>query len=325
MKSNLIEKYIYAVTSKLPVKMKKDVGEELRTNIWDMLPDDYTEKDVEKVLTELGNPSNLANNYTGNKNYLISPKLYYFYMRVLKLVLVIVCIIFLIGFPISQILEFSGETAPTAGRILLNTLGTISIAFAITFTSVTVIFAIIDKKIDEIEEEWTVKGLEDIPEHAQNKNPNKYEGMIEIALAIIPAIIVGFSPNILGWYDRIEGSWEVIPVFSEATLSSYMPLILITTFFVVAVIILKMVNDKWNTFLAIANAISNILVIIASTLILTSTRIFNSDFVDRYNSEVILNESSNPWRTTTLIILVIITAISIIEMVNNVRKLRRKI
>lgn len=59
----MIERYIYTTTKHLPEKTRKDVETELRSNIYDMLSENYDEADVRKVLYELGNPAELANRY----------------------------------------------------------------------------------------------------------------------------------------------------------------------------------------------------------------------------------------------------------------------
>ena len=80
---NLIDIYIYEVTKWLPEKSKVEIGEELRGNIEDMLPDNYNEEDVKNVLNSLGDPKVLAANYSGNKRYIIGPVFYDSYIRVL--------------------------------------------------------------------------------------------------------------------------------------------------------------------------------------------------------------------------------------------------
>lgn len=61
MTNDLIERYIYAVTKRMPNKYKKDVSDELRTLIEDMLDErcgnlTKSEKDIQVVLTKLGTP-----------------------------------------------------------------------------------------------------------------------------------------------------------------------------------------------------------------------------------------------------------------------------
>lgn len=46
---NLIDRYVYAVTQHFHKDTREDVGKELRANIEDMLPENYTDKDVYQV------------------------------------------------------------------------------------------------------------------------------------------------------------------------------------------------------------------------------------------------------------------------------------
>ena len=63
--NDLIERYLYAITRRLPAKQCADVAEELRTLISDMLDERCgnlppTAKDVRVVLTELGTPGEVV-------------------------------------------------------------------------------------------------------------------------------------------------------------------------------------------------------------------------------------------------------------------------
>ena len=90
---DLIERYIYAVTKKLPSRMREDVSKELSSLISDMLESRCgeikpTDKDIRVILTELGTPSELANNYLPDKiNYLIGPEYYHAYKMILLIVI----------------------------------------------------------------------------------------------------------------------------------------------------------------------------------------------------------------------------------------------
>jgi uncharacterized membrane protein len=68
-----LERYIYAVTKKLPEKQRGDIEKELRSLIGDMLADRVGENeassdDMEAVLIELGNPNELADQYREKSN-----------------------------------------------------------------------------------------------------------------------------------------------------------------------------------------------------------------------------------------------------------------
>lgn len=71
----MVNRYIYAVTQKLPQSQREDIAIELRGLIEDMLEEraeqgNGKENDVEEVL-ELGSPRSLADKYRGKKKYII--------------------------------------------------------------------------------------------------------------------------------------------------------------------------------------------------------------------------------------------------------------
>ena len=74
----MINRYIYAVTRELPEKSRKEIANELKELIDDMLGGMNqamsAEEKIEQVLRELGNPKELANRYRGKSRYLIGPK-----------------------------------------------------------------------------------------------------------------------------------------------------------------------------------------------------------------------------------------------------------
>ena len=71
--NDLIERYVYSVTKRLDDKKKKDIENELKANIYDMLGDDLSEENTIKVLKQLGKPSVLALEFKDKKAYVISP------------------------------------------------------------------------------------------------------------------------------------------------------------------------------------------------------------------------------------------------------------
>ena len=93
MKSDLIERYIYAATKRLPRKQREDVALELRGLIEDMLmercgEEQPEERDIRVVLTELGTPQELAARYSDEENKaLIGQPYYSVYRYILKIVL----------------------------------------------------------------------------------------------------------------------------------------------------------------------------------------------------------------------------------------------
>lgn len=83
---NLIEIYIYEVTRRLPEKNREDIALELQSTIEDMLPVDYSEKDVKMVLEKLGSPVTLASGYGDRPMHLIGPRYFNVYVTLLKMI-----------------------------------------------------------------------------------------------------------------------------------------------------------------------------------------------------------------------------------------------
>lgn len=61
----LIDKYIHEVTRRLSQKDRAAIALELKATIEDMLPSDYTEKDIKEALVKLGDQSSSCKNLSG--------------------------------------------------------------------------------------------------------------------------------------------------------------------------------------------------------------------------------------------------------------------
>src|SRR5699024_7988244 len=106
----MIERYVYGVTKRLPETQREDIGVELRGLIEDMLDErvqdkDVAEKDVKEVLLELGHPRSMARKYRGDQKYLIGPELYDLFMLVSKIILISVVVVLTSVFVIKSILN----------------------------------------------------------------------------------------------------------------------------------------------------------------------------------------------------------------------------
>lgn len=128
MKNDLKERYIYAVTKKLPSKIRKDVSIELETLIDDMLMERCgdvtpTEKDLRVVLTELGTPRELYEKYTEEgKDCLIGFPYYSDYKFIMKIVLLSV----VIGMSIAAIISTVIDPSPVWYEGILGWIGNLA-------------------------------------------------------------------------------------------------------------------------------------------------------------------------------------------------------
>ena len=83
---DLMERYIYAVTRRLPRAQREEIADELRELIGDMLEADPA-AGMEGVLLELGDPAEFAGRYASPDQCLIGPAYFENYKWLLKVVL----------------------------------------------------------------------------------------------------------------------------------------------------------------------------------------------------------------------------------------------
>lgn len=178
--NDLIERYIYDVTKRLEESKRKDIEDELRGNILDMLGDDISEANTIKVLKQLGRPDVLALEYKEKKRYVISPRLYDDYIKVLKIVLIVFVSISIVSAVVSGILEQTGIKilSTILTEITGDLFGSIFFAFAI----VTVIFWSLDynQKTDEFDPTKLAK----VPENKDLKS-ERTDAIVEVILTVV--------------------------------------------------------------------------------------------------------------------------------------------
>ena len=81
-----MERYVYAVTRRLPKSQRQEVARELEELIGDMLEDGDT---MESVLARLGDPAEFAKKYQDGARYLIGPAYFENYVWLLRIVLIL--------------------------------------------------------------------------------------------------------------------------------------------------------------------------------------------------------------------------------------------
>lgn len=164
MKNDLIERYIYAVTRRLPKKKQEDISQELRGLIDDMLLErcgerTAEEKDVRIVLTELGSPQDLFDKYDEDSGKcLIGQPYYSTYKYVMKIVLLAVAAGMTIASIILAVVGPMGAWK-AVGTWLANVYNGLLSAFAI----VTVLFAFFYQKNVPLGQPFNFDDLPPVP------------------------------------------------------------------------------------------------------------------------------------------------------------------
>jgi hypothetical protein len=145
MTSTLTERYVGATLGRLPAKQRPDIERELRASILDAIDgrvqagNDHAEAE-RAVLTELGDPAQLAAAYADRPLQLIGPSLYIDYVRLLVALLATVLPSVAVVIGVVGVLQ--GDTALT---LVSNTAGvTITVAVHLAFWT-TLLFATMER------------------------------------------------------------------------------------------------------------------------------------------------------------------------------------
>ena len=274
----LIERYVQAVTERLPESMRDDVARELRANIEDMLPDDAREKDVRAALEKMGSPVALANEYRPSKRYLIGPAMYDSYVDVLKIVLCIAPIIL-------AFLGLAGVALEPSGGSYLDYIAAF-VGGAVegvvhSFVCVTLVFAILEwAGVDEgslrfNKKEWSVDDLPPAVQSSKSKI-DRTEEVIFIIFTVAFVSIIVLKPELFGWWEQTNGGWQVIPVFDLARLEAYLPAMVSLAVIGFGLSVYKIVAGRWTVPLAVANMLFNLAIAVMAFLVLTDSTLWNS-------------------------------------------------
>jgi len=333
MENNLKNRYIYAVTRHLPVKMQADVEKELDSLISEMLDERRgnnavaSEQDLKNVLAELGSPEELALKYGGNeRRALISGVYFLMYKRVLLTVLPIIAAVlailttmgFFIGDESSLSIIIIGIVNVAylsyAMQILTVTIGGVVQAFAV----ITVVFAVLDyRKVEMQGNEFF--DLPEIPEAKMKISP--FEPILWIAFSIVTTILLLGFPQIMGAY--LDGRW--ITVFNiEVVRGLWLPILVWTLLEIIAEAV-KLVEGQYNMRVVAVTVAACILQIVCVFAVFGNSDIINSEIISLVehwgiNVLAIGEQFSNLFMRPNMAIVVIVIGILVWEIIDVVIK-----
>ncbi|MCW2760152.1 MAG: hypothetical protein JWR85_353 [Marmoricola sp.] len=191
--STLTDRYVWTVTRHLPPDTGPDVARELRGTIHDM-----TEARIETgadpvraeetVLTELGDPDVLARKYGGRPAYLVGPGLFPDYVRLMKVLPLIVLPIVLVA----TVVDGLATSSDHWGKVVLDSvLALLSVAVHLAFWT-TLVFVVIDWTRPESERDkpLTSWGTDRLPSEVPWRQVGLGETLTAVAFIVVTAGIV---------------------------------------------------------------------------------------------------------------------------------------
>jgi hypothetical protein len=251
--NELIERYIYDVTRRLPEKDRGEVKRELEASILDMLPDSPGEHDIADALSKLGAPARLAEQYRQKPRYLISPAMYELYISVMKTVMPIVAA----AFALLSLLTYLTAGFESVSKVIETTVGAVVEGALQTAFWITLGFAIADRR-GVSPKPWTVADLPHMPDRqgAYIKRSSSIVGMCLSVFFIALFIMMIVRDE---WVMVLALGAKVIYPFSRAALDRLIPYLLVIGIAALAMNGLKLYRAKWTPTLCGVNIVHNVL------------------------------------------------------------------
>ncbi len=278
MKNELIDRYVYAVTRRLPARLRNDIDKELHSLIEDMLearcdgllPED---RDVRVILTELGIPSELAMRYMPEgRDHLIGPAYYSQYKMVTGIVLASVTF----GLVLSGCISFFTDSSEALYFTLFSWIGTLITGLIAAFGAVTFIFAVFERK--NIALNFGGSELDSLPPVPEKKSViPKGEPIAGIIFSVIFCVIFLAAPQII--CAKFGADQPFIPVFNVDLIHQLWYIFVALTILGIARESFKLYEGRYTKRLAIVTVVSDILSAALTLVLLSSQQILNSAFI----------------------------------------------
>lgn len=328
-----IDRYVLAVSERLPEDIREDIKKELYANIEDMMPENPSEDDIRIVLEKLGDPVKLANEYKGTKRYLIGPDMYDSYISVLKLVTGIVALVVAIVALLGEVVNPSSSDGliGMSVDIIANTIGGAIEGAIQGFMWVTLTFVILERtgvnegKLPFIKKKWSVNDLREVPV-SNGRKISRVETAIEMFFTMLFLIVLYFQPKSIGIYGSGDNGIKIIaPLIRVERLNHYMPIIIIIAFLSFVIQIWKFISMKWDLPLAIANVIDNIVVCALIVVMIGDTSLINYNFIPSLGDliNIPLIKINSIWGTGAGIFVAVIVIICLWDCISGFIKCKK--
>lgn len=275
----LSERYVHAVTRRLPEEQRDDVGAELRASIDDQVEAVLAETPTlslaeaeHAALVQLGDPEVLAASYAGRRLQLIGPTLYPAYVALLKLVLATA--VPAVAITLAVIDAFAGESI---GDIVGGAVGVaFEVGIQVAFW-ITVVFAIAERTSDEsvaasLRTEWTPERLPKLPQ-VRGSLGETITGVCFLALLGMLIVWQQVRPPV----RTDDGN---LPVLDPDLWSFWLPVVLVV---IVAEMVFEVIKYRlggWTMRTAVANLVMGAIFAAPMVYLAASERLINPAVVE---------------------------------------------
>ncbi len=285
--NHLIDRYVWAVSEKLPQDIRRDVADELHATISDMAdaregnPDDATRE----VLVELGDPAVLARRYGGSPRHLVGPEFYPDYVAVLKVIAASALPFVLLA---QLVVSFWDPDQPLVAGLLGATWGTAQVGIHIVFWT-TLTFVVLERSGVEPKDlhgeprAWDPSALPAVP-------PRRQISRVDLVVGVVMLL----SPIVLLWWQRFrpvfeDPTGEAIPVVNPDLWSVWIPLLFVLIAVNIGIEVWKYREGRWTLPVTVANAVINLVWVAFIMGAVLSGDVINPEFTEA------MREAGNSW------------------------------
>lgn len=276
MKHDLIERYVYAATKRLPGKNREDVSMELRGLIDDMLTERCgdetpTEKDIRVVLTELGTPMEVYAKYDENADKcLIGQPYFSTYKFVVKIVLAAV----LLGMTIVSVIQAVVE--PTVWYEMISEwIGNLSGSLMTAFAFVTILFAFFQDKGIRLDASANLDELPSVPKKKQEISV--VESVVGLVLNVVFAVVFLLTPQVICAINSQTGA--ATPVFQTEVIRAHWYIIVLMAVLGIVGESIKLLERSYNRKVMFTTIVTNALSAVAAAIWLSNKDMINPEFI----------------------------------------------
>ena len=215
----LVNRYVYEVTKRIPKEQRNEIEMELRELIEDMAEG----APLEEVFVKLGDPAVFARKYREYKNYVISPEYFDNYVWVMKIAIACIWAGLLIATAVKCFIDYQ-DIIRIAGEFISDA---VMASLAIVGT-VTLIFAFLERqkiKVDlKQEKPWSPDMLSPIPNKKSRISRGDCIASL-IFLALFSCLLI-FAPQLIGAYSVNGRDVSYVPVFNLGRWDVILPVLL---------------------------------------------------------------------------------------------------
>lgn len=304
---DMIERYIYEVTKRVPQETRDEIRMELQGLIDDMCTAE--ECSVEDALQKLGSPAEFAKRYREDSNYVIGPEYYDNYIWLLKIALFGIGISAILSAIAQGIIDMESWTGFFTNfftelfATFIN--GTISMVGVIT-----IIFAILERqkvKVDiKPEEKWSVGDLSKNVVSVKSWTPSslppipdkraiikRSDSVVSIIFITVFAALLWFAPQVFGAFHYDGNKLQSIAcIFNLNEWDAIAPIFIFCLFVSLVDEVVRLMTGYYCKPVMYSNIICNALQIVGAVFLLKFMPLFNTEFAMQIQQYEGINEFS---------------------------------